>query len=298
MTYVGKTNRQPGCVFCNALSGSDDAESLVLLRGERCFIILNLYPYNSGHMMVVPNDHVASLTDLDGATRAEMMELATLATEASAAVLRCEGFNLGLNLGEIAGAGIAQHLHLHVVPRWTGDANFMPILGATMVLPELLPVTHARLRAELERVVAERVHCATAQAGGLVVLTERRAIVLRRALSGGVVLPKGHIEPGEIAAQAAVREVREETGVDATVVGWAGSNAFVDDAGQMHHVSYLLATGTTTDEFSEHASTDTMVVPIDEAAALLTFPDLREIVEDNLPVIRRLAGLDEQCVQE
>ncbi|HMM42838.1 MAG TPA: HIT domain-containing protein, partial [Thermomicrobiales bacterium] len=144
MAYVGGTKRS-GCVFCDVLAVGDDRESLIVHRGERAFVMLNLYPYNSGHSMVVPYDHVPTIEELDPAARAELLELATLAVEASRRVLRCDGFNLGLNLGAVAGAGVADHLHMHVVPRWTGHANFLPILGDTLVMPELLPSTYARL---------------------------------------------------------------------------------------------------------------------------------------------------------
>lgn len=290
MHYVAGT-RQPGCVFCNAIAGEDDPAALVLLRRERCYAILNRFPYNSGHSMIVPNSHAAGLDDLDPETRAEMFELATLVVEVSRAVLACEGFNLGLNLGEIAGAGIAQHLHMHVVPRWTGDTNFMPILADTVVLPELLPVTYARLRAELERVVATREHGAIAQAGALVILPDRAAVVLRRTETGDIVLPKGHIEPGETAADAAMREVLEETGVAPTLAGWAGSHSFeqVEDAA-LHHVSFLLATGSSTAAFDQHLETDTLLVSIDAAADAVTIPDLARLIRSNLPHLHRIAN--------
>lgn len=290
MTYVGG-RKEPGCVFCSALAADDDVERLILLRREHCFLILNLYPYNSGHLMVVPYDHAADLGDLAPAARSELIELATLASEAARRALRCEGFNLGLNIGEIAGAGVARHLHLHVVPRWTGDANFMPILASTMVMPELLPVTYARLRAELESLLAAHESGATAQAGALVVLPGSGKIVLRRGSAGDVVLPKGQIEPGETAAAAALREVREETGIDATIAGWAGSSGYVV-ANSRRHISFLLATGTPSDELEHHLGSDTLVVDIDDAPGLITVPELRALVERNLPALRRLAGVE------
>jgi ATP adenylyltransferase len=142
-----------GCVFCDRvrLPPSHDRASLILHRAERNFVILNLYPYNSGHLMVVPYEHTADLTALDTATRDEMIALA----QRMVVIIRDEyspqGFNLGMNLGHVAGAGIADHLHMHVVPRWAGDTNFMPVVGQTKVLPELLETTYDRLKARLSR---------------------------------------------------------------------------------------------------------------------------------------------------
>jgi len=289
MTYVGGNARQPGCVFCNALGNPDDAESFVLLRRATCFLILNRYPYNSGHSMIVPNAHAASLEDLDSTTRAEMFELATLAVEASRAILKCAGFNLGLNLGEIAGAGIAQHLHLHVVPRWTGDANFMPILADTVVLPELLPVTYARLRAELERLVATREHDAVPQAKALVVLRDSASVVLLRDRAGDIDLPGGPIEALETSADAAIRHVREKAGVIAVLEGWAGSHSF-EYADVLHHVSFLLATGAASIDVEQHGDSDSLIIPIEDAANVVTVPAVSEMIRANLPHLRRLAG--------
>jgi ATP adenylyltransferase len=257
-------------------------------------MILNLYPYNSGHTMLVPFEHAAALEELHAATRAELFELATLFVEAAQAVLRCDGFNLGLNIGQVAGAGIAEHLHLHAVPRWTGDANFMPILAGTMVMPELLPVTYARLRAEVERLVAERARGARAQAGALVVLPDEGLVALRRAANGDIVLPKGHIESGETSAEAAMREVREETGLRAAIAGWAGTLEYElsdpRDECARRHVAYFLATGERTPDSAAHLGHDTLLVPIEEAAAAIQIPVLRELVRDATPAMLRLTG--------
>lgn len=290
MTYVAGEKRT-GCVFCNAVQDADDRESLVLYRGQHAFLILNLFPYNSGHMMAVPNQHASQLDALSGDARAELMELSSLAVDAARRVLDCHGFNLGLNLGEVAGAGVADHLHLHVVPRWTGDANFMPIIGATMVLPELLPVTYARLRGEIEGIVAERRDGAVRQAGAIVVLPESGEIALRRAVNGDIVLPKGHIEPGETAAAAAIREVREETGIDATILGWAGTQQWTTcDTGrpETRHVAWFIATGVATDATVAHLTSDTLLAPAESAAELLSFEELRSLVSESLPLIRRV----------
>jgi ATP adenylyltransferase len=293
MTYVGGT-RQEGCVFCNALAAGDDIGRLVVHRGEHAFVILNLYPYNSGHAMVVPNQHAADLDALDAATRSEMFELATLLTEAAKSVFRCDGFNLGLNLGAIAGAGVAEHLHMHVVPRWEGDANFMPILANTMVMPELLPITYARLRAELEGLLAYRERKTVQQAGAIVVLPELGQVALRRGKTGDIALPKGLVEPGESLAETAIREVREETGIAAAISGWAGSTDFdyPPDAppSRLHYAAYFVATGQTTPELAQHATTDTILVPVSDAASHITVPTVRAIVEAVTPLLLKLCG--------
>ncbi len=136
-----------GCVFC-AIAAADnagDAERLVLYRGQHCFVVMNLYPYNTAHLMVVPYTHVADLTALDRMIGEELFRL----TQRCVAILQAEyaphGFNLGMNLGRVAGAGIADHLHMHIVPRWNGDTNFMPVIGDTKLIPETLAETYARL---------------------------------------------------------------------------------------------------------------------------------------------------------
>lgn len=133
-----------GCPFCDIPRRSDD-EGLVVARGERAYAVLNLYPYNPGHLMVCPYRHVADYTELD---RAEAVEVADLTRQAIATLRKtsgAEGFNVGMNLGSVAGAGIAAHLHQHVVPRWAGDTNFMPVVGHTKVLPQMLTDTRAVL---------------------------------------------------------------------------------------------------------------------------------------------------------
>jgi len=292
MTYVGGA-REPGCVFCNAVDADDDVERLILHRGERAFAILNLYPYNSGHSMVVPYQHASDLEQLDPETRAEMFELATLLVEASKRVFGCDGFNLGLNIGSIAGAGVAEHLHLHVVPRWTGDANFMPILANTMVMPELLPATYARLRAELEGLLAHRNDGAVVQGGGIVVLPDRGVVALRRGTTGDIVLPKGHAEGDETVAMTALREIHEETGIQATVVGWAGSTRFRlpdDPTAPLVHAAYFIATGVETESMAAHLDADLLLVPVEEAATTVTIPALQELIRRATPTLLRLAG--------
>lgn len=141
-----------GCVFCDRarLSPEHDRGSLILLRAERNFVILNLYPYNSGHLMAVPYQHTADFAGLDGETAGEMTALMQRMVRVIGAEYHPEGFNMGMNLGRVAGAGVADHVHMHLVPRWAGDTNFMPVVGATKVMPELLERTYDRLRARLE----------------------------------------------------------------------------------------------------------------------------------------------------
>ncbi len=144
MKYVEKQEKS-GCVFCTVLGEQNDAENLIVFRGHHSFVILNRYPYTSGHLMVVANDHKASLELLEAPARAEMMELASKAIEVLRHAYRPEGFNLGANIGAAAGAAIAEHVHLHVVPRWIGDTNFMSSTAETRVLPEELDEAYRRV---------------------------------------------------------------------------------------------------------------------------------------------------------
>jgi ATP adenylyltransferase len=154
-TYKGKGKDPPtestGCVFCDKVrvSPERDRDNLVLLRGERNFVILNLYPYNSAHLMVVPYEHTAHFTDLDTGATAEMMALLQRMVSIIGEEYKPEGYNLGMNIGKVAGAGVADHIHMHLVPRWAGDTNFMPIVGETKVMPELLETTYDRLKSHL-----------------------------------------------------------------------------------------------------------------------------------------------------
>jgi ATP adenylyltransferase len=146
MKYIQKHERVPGCIFCTAIDLPDGPDNLILARGEQAFVILNRFPYSSGHLMVVPYQHESTFELLDPATRAEMMELAAHAMGVLREVYKPEGFNVGANIGAVAGAGVAEHVHLHIVPRWGGDSNFMTTLAQTRVLPEALEDTYARLR--------------------------------------------------------------------------------------------------------------------------------------------------------
>jgi len=135
MKYIENHEKEEGCVFCNAQAKADSAENLIAFRGESAFVILNLYPYTSGHLMVVPFEHVATLEELEPATRAEMMELTSQCMTVLQKAYRPQGFNMGANIGVAAGAGVPGHVHIHIVPRWGGDTNFMSTLGETRVLP-------------------------------------------------------------------------------------------------------------------------------------------------------------------
>jgi ATP adenylyltransferase len=139
-----------GCIFCHAAGRGNDRENLVLLRGERAFLILNRFPYNNGHFMVVPYTHVPSLEDLDAPVLTEMMQLLNRGLAALRAIMAPDGFNVGANLGQVAGAGIEDHVHLHAVPRWAGDTNFMPVVGDMRVVPQTWLQTYDDLRAALE----------------------------------------------------------------------------------------------------------------------------------------------------
>ncbi len=137
---------ETACIFCAAAPNpADDRETLVVHRAEYCFIILNRYPYTSGHLMIVPYLHVSKLTAINPAAASEMMQLARQAEQVLEAVYRPDGLNMGMNFGAAAGAGIAQHIHLHMLPRWSGDANFMTTVADTRIIPEALGHTYEKL---------------------------------------------------------------------------------------------------------------------------------------------------------
>jgi ATP adenylyltransferase len=150
MAYIkgeGKPTDDEGCPFCRIPELSDE-DGLIVARGERAYAVLNLYPYNAGHLLVVPYRHVPDYTDLDDAETVEVAALTKAALRTIRAASGAQGFNVGINLGAVAGAGIASHLHQHVVPRWGGDTNFMPVVGQTKVLPQLLSATRELLARE------------------------------------------------------------------------------------------------------------------------------------------------------
>ena len=134
------------CIFCRAVESGDDEKYSVVHRGERAFVILNTYPYNNGHVMVAPYSHEPTIEPLDDETTLEVMQLAKRSIAALREVYAPEGFNIGINQGNVAGAGIEEHVHLHVVPRWGGDTNFMPVIGDARVLPQSLADSWKELR--------------------------------------------------------------------------------------------------------------------------------------------------------
>jgi ATP adenylyltransferase len=146
LEYIQQAHEQEGCVFCRALEAEDE-NGLVVKRGERAFVLLNKYPYASGHLMVAPNRHEGDFGGLDREEAAEIHRLASSALGALADTMSPQGFNLGWNLGRIAGAGVIDHVHMHVVPRWAGDTNFMPVLADLKVLPEALEQTRRKIAA-------------------------------------------------------------------------------------------------------------------------------------------------------
>jgi len=150
MTYIENHEKIDGCVFCNEQTKEDSLENLIAYRGQRAFVILNRYPYTGGHLMVVSMDHKPNLEELDAPTRAEMMELVSRCTTVLNKLYKPHGFNVGANIGEAAGAGVAGHIHIHIVPRWKGDTNFMSSLGETRVIPEALEITYQRVKNEFQ----------------------------------------------------------------------------------------------------------------------------------------------------
>ena len=145
MEYM-QHSKVEGCIFCMVQEIEDGVDNLIAFRSERAYIILNRYPYTSGHLMVVPYEHKPNLEELDSATRAEMMELTTRCMTVLRKIYRPPAFNMGANIGEAAGAGIKAHVHIHIVPRWGGDTNFMSTIGEVRVLPELLEDTYQRIK--------------------------------------------------------------------------------------------------------------------------------------------------------
>jgi ATP adenylyltransferase len=143
--YVSKADANLECVFCKKASENRDRENLIVHRGSACFVVLNLFPYTTGHMMVVPYEHAATLEEAGEDSVMEMMQLTREASRHLRSVYRPKGLNIGMNIGECAGAGIAGHLHMHILPRWPGDVNFMTTVGETRVLPEDLDVTYEKL---------------------------------------------------------------------------------------------------------------------------------------------------------
>jgi ATP adenylyltransferase len=146
MQYVSSAGDSEGCIFCDHLARGDDAAAHILFRGGTTFVLLNAFPYNTGHLMIAPTRHVDELHDLDSEELGMLMELTSKSVDILKDVMAPDGFNVGMNLGAVAGAGVPGHLHVHVVPRWGGDTNFMAVVGDTKVLPEMIADTDAKLR--------------------------------------------------------------------------------------------------------------------------------------------------------
>lgn len=210
--------REEGCIFCNRLARTNDVASLILHRGEHAFVIMNLFPYNSGHIMILPNKHVDDPTKLDTATVHDMADLMPMCVRVLRRVYANQGFNIGYNVGSAAGAGIAEHLHQHIVPRWNGDANFMPVLASTIAMPELIPASYAKIRAELEReihgtssttviMLADNDRAVITQEGALPVVTPGADQPLWRA---GIAPFRGWMDEIEVAGWGGTSNTREE----------------------------------------------------------------------------------------
>lgn len=151
MAYIKRADRPAGCIFCVKPRQRRDAANLLLHRGRLGFVMMNLFPYNSGHLLIAPYAHESSLEMLPEETALELIALTNLSLKVLRTTVRPEGFNVGLNLGRVAGAGIEGHVHFHLVPRWNGDTNFMPLFAETRVMPEHLDATYRKLRAAFQR---------------------------------------------------------------------------------------------------------------------------------------------------
>ena len=147
MTFIApKTPQSQECIFCTQPAEHRDEENHILYRGEHCYMMLNRYPYNNGHLMIAPFQHAGTIEKLSAETLAELMAQAQLALKALRFAMKPDGFNMGINEGKVAGAGFADHVHLHVVPRWNGDTNFMPVIAEIKVMPEHLDLAYQQLK--------------------------------------------------------------------------------------------------------------------------------------------------------
>lgn len=282
MRYVGGEAPPPSCVFCDHLNGNDDIAAFLLHRGERVFAMLNLYPYNTGHLMLVPNDHVPGPEEADPAALAELAGLLPPTLRALRRALGCHGFNVGLNVGTGAGAGIAAHMHQHVVPRWLGDVNFMPIVAGTMVLPELLLATYGKVRAELGRELFPTIQTAPLDARVTVVVLDSAARTVAVVADGprrG--LPVASAAPGEPLWRAAARVAA--TVAPADLVGWAGHvRADHPDRSDPPALAFQTQAGQARDRSSASAAAarapaPPILAPIEDTLATLGPADARAI---------------------
>ena len=156
MAYIKRADRAAGCIFCVKPRQRRDPANLLLHRGRLGFVMMNLFPYNSGHLLIAPYAHASTLEVLPDETALELIALTNLSLKVLRTTVRPEGFNVGLNLGRVAGAGIEGHVHVHIVPRWNGDTNFMPLFAETRVMPEHLEATYRKLRAAFARLAPAR----------------------------------------------------------------------------------------------------------------------------------------------
>ena len=158
MEYIlkAKDGAEKGCIFCNRVEQTRDQENLIIYRSKHAFIIMNRFPYNNGHLMVVPYRHSGNLLDLKPEEQQDLFSLLQLSVKVLEAVMSPHGYNIGMNLGRVAGAGIEDHLHFHIVPRWNGDTNFMPIIGDTKVVSEALDKTYLKLVEALQHLTGEK----------------------------------------------------------------------------------------------------------------------------------------------
>ena len=145
MKYIEGADTSDGCIFCDKAAEDKDARNLILLRGKKAFIMMNAFPYSNGHLMISPYSHTADLDTLSDPELLDLMHLTRRGVNLLKEAFRPDGFNIGVNMGRVAGAGIADHIHIHVVPRWSGDTNFMPVIGDVRVIPESLEVVYSRL---------------------------------------------------------------------------------------------------------------------------------------------------------
>ncbi len=268
MRYIAGQAKEEGCIFCNRLHGTDDVSALILHRGTSCFAIMNLFPYNTGHIMIVPNQHADDLNQLDAATMHEMADLLPVATRALRRVLNCQGFNIGLNIGSVAGAGVAEHLHQHIVPRWLGDANFMPILASTTVIPELIPATYAKVRAELVRELS------TVNDTTLLILVDNDT---RFVLIDGH-LPNVTADPETSIWKTSVSSITGwATAIE--IAGWAGPDAAEGPNADVRPNALVLRASI---ENPEHLPKDLTIVPLGEGLATGVSSSERAIIEQGL----------------
>lgn len=155
MEYIEKADKTEGCIFCVLPAEQKDEQNLILFRGEHSFIMLNSFPYNNGHLMVAPYRHTADMYALDDCELLEINHLVRYAIRLISATMQPDGFNLGVNLGRTAGAGVLDHIHWHIVPRWNGDTNFMPVTAQTKVMPESLQSVYQKLKLKIEELGME-----------------------------------------------------------------------------------------------------------------------------------------------